>query len=94
VNKFKVLESLVEDAKRKVERLRGLGVDKREPLRAKWIVMEKTVKVIQHKVAVVKAQGDQHAVEAALERAIKGAELLNLQLDDLLATATTKNGKK
>jgi hypothetical protein len=57
--------------------------------------MQKTAKVIDHKVtAASRAREatplDRPSIARGL-RAIKAAELLNLQLDDLLADATNKS---
>jgi hypothetical protein len=95
VNPFEIFDKLIDETNRKIKALEALGVDTDPRLRDKWIVMEKTKKVIDHKVAALKEQGgkkplDRPAIVRGLDRAIKAAELLNLQLDDLLGEAAKK----
>ncbi len=101
MNKFEIFERLMEETEQKLKLLRELGVDRDEALRNKWIHMEKTMKLVGHKVAALREHGhqsearavrfDRPMVERSLDRAILAAELLNSQLDDLIESAKTDN---
>jgi hypothetical protein len=102
MNKFEIFERLIEQTDQKLKLLRDLGMDRDETLRHKWVQMEKTMKVVEHKVAALKdhaAQArtgtvlrlDRPLIDRGLDRAIQAAELLNSQLDDLLENAKTEN---
>ena len=97
MNKFEIFERLMEETDQKIKLLRDLGMDRDETLRHKWVQMEKTMKVVDHKVAALKQHAaqartgalrlDRPLIDRGLDRAIQAAELLNSQLDDLLENA-------
>ncbi len=85
--KIDFFTKLVADTIRKFQMLETRRIDTIPTLRAKWILVEKTMKVIDQKVAAVGALINAHdslAAERSLDRAVKAAELLNLELDELL----------
>lgn len=86
--------SLGRDAVRKLETLAALrkrGLDLDPEFRQQWQIMERTMKVIDHKVqaltSATKPSLQKPTLDRTLDRAIKAAELLNLELDDLLSVA-------
>ncbi len=98
MNKFEIFERLINESEQKLALLRDLGVDRDDTLRHKCIRVEKTMKVIGHKVAALKEHArqaqagtpprlDRAVIDRGLDRAIKAAELLNFHLDDLLENA-------
>jgi hypothetical protein len=96
MNKFEIFARLMEETVQKLKLLRDLGMDRDEAFRHKWIQMEKTLKVVDHKLTVLKERGqqvrsgvrsDSRLIDRGLDRAILAVELLNSQLDDLLENA-------
>jgi hypothetical protein len=88
---FQIYQNLIEMTDRKIEALR-VRADTDPRLRDKLIVVGKTAKVIEHKVAALKEHGkerelDRLSIARGLDRAINAAKLLNIQLDDLLTEA-------
>jgi len=72
----------------KLEMLSEQRVDSRPTLRNKWIAVERSIKIIGHKAASIdeltgKNADDLIIAERALDRAIKAAELLDLELDEV-----------
>lgn len=94
MNKFQIFERLMVETDDKLKKLRQLGIDNDPAFAPKWITMEKTMKVVEHKVSALKEHSakaklgamplDRPMIERGLDRAIKAAELLSLQLDDLI----------
>jgi hypothetical protein len=69
------------------------GIDSIPALQAKWRAVDKTMKVIGQKVSAVGAMvqaKNSSAAERSLDRLIVAAELLNLELDELIAETEPK----
>lgn len=95
MEKIDAFDKLLSNAARKLRELMALGLDKIPDLRNKWRAVERSVKVAEHKVQVLKgaashSPADKASYERGLDRAVKVAELLNHQLDDLLKLAKQK----
>jgi hypothetical protein len=90
IDKFRAL------AKESIDKFRLLdsrGIDSIPALQAKWRAVDKTMKVIGQKVAAVGAMvqaKNSPAAERSLDRLIVAAELLNLELDELIAETEPK----
>jgi len=86
----------MELAKASIEKFRLLGsrgTDSIPALRAKWRAVDKTMKVIGQKVAAVGSMVEAKnslVAERSLDRLIKTAELLNMELDELIAETEPK----